>query len=145
MWPVRPTPTVTTSTGLSLVAMALGPRLVVEHHVDRVAVLVHLRDLLGDIGDRHRLGAVGDAVLLDERSVYSGDPGEADQLPARLVAVAPVDRVGKETLDRVVEQHVEEKLRAHLLELDLAGVQPLQHLVLLRARQRVESLAWGLP
>src|SRR5713101_2178404 len=67
--PVRPTPTVTTSTGLSWVAMS-DPRLVVEHHMDRVAVLVHPRDFLGDVGDRHRLGAVGDAVLLDERSVY---------------------------------------------------------------------------
>src|SRR5439155_22875849 len=143
MVPVRPTPTVTTSTGFSLVAMALGPRLVVEHHVDRVAVLVHMGDFLGDVGDRHRLGAVGDAVLLDEGSVYSGEPGEAHQLPAGLVAVPAVYRVGEKTLDGVGEQHVEEKLRAHLLELDLASVKALQHLVLLHAGGRVEGLAVG--
>ena len=83
-------------------------------------------------------------MLLDERSVYSGDPGEAHQLPAGLVAVASVHRVGEKPLDGVGEQRVEEKLRAHLLKLDLASVKALQHLILLRAGERVEGLAVGL-
>ena len=82
-------------------------------------------------------------MLLDERSVYSGDPREAHQLPAGLVAVPAVYRVGEKTLDGVGEQHIEEKLRAHLLKLDLASVKALQHLVLLRAGERVEGLAVG--
>src|SRR6266571_5295607 len=107
--PVRPTPTVTTSTGFNLVAIfcllivipakagiqgfsevtgspfSRGRRqklLVVfaQHHVDRVAVLVDLCDSLVDVGDGDRLRAVGDVVLVDEDGVYSGDAGEADPL-----------------------------------------------------------------
>src|SRR5712691_9244212 len=112
MVPVSPTPTVTTSTGFSLVAMALALRLVVEHHVYRVAVLIDLCDSLVDVGDGDRLRAVGDVVLVDEAGVYSGDAGEADQLPARLVAVAAVHGVGKEAFDGVVQEQIEEELRA---------------------------------
>src|SRR5256885_7786595 len=109
-----------------------------------MAVLTPLREPAGDVGDRYRLRLVRDVVLLDEHSVYGAHSGEAHQLPPRLVAVPAVYRIGEEALDGVVEQHVEEKLRAHLLELDLAAVQALQHLVLLRPGERVEGLAMGL-
>src|SRR5256885_2434692 len=66
---------------------------------------------------------------------------EADQLPADLVAVAAIDRIGKEALQRVGEQHVEEELRAHALQFDLAAVQATQHFILLRCRERAEAAA----
>src|SRR5438309_2222061 len=70
--PVRPTPTVTTSTDLSFVAMTLAPFLAGDHHVLRVPVLVHLGDPLLDVGDAHWLRTVGHVVLVYVRRVYSG-------------------------------------------------------------------------
>ncbi len=43
----------------------------------RVAVLVHLREPLLDVGDADRLRAVRHVVLVDVRRVYSTDPREA--------------------------------------------------------------------
>src|SRR5437879_13773029 len=66
---------------------------------------------------------------------------EADQLPADLVAVAAIDRIGKEALQPVREQHVEEELRAHARQLDLAAVEAAQHFILLRWSERAEAAA----
>src|SRR5438105_7671481 len=141
MVPVRPTPTIATSTGLSLVAMAAPPVIAAEQDVLRVPVLVYLGDALDDILDRYRRCVVGHAVLLDVRGVDGRDAREADQLPAGLVAVAAIDRIGEEALQRVREQHVEEELRAHRLQLDLAAVQAAQHFILLRCGERAEAVA----
>src|SRR6185369_13085768 len=86
MVPVRPTPTMATSTGLSRVAMASV--LSREHHVLRMAVLVGRDAAFEHVDDRHRLGLVGHAVFVDRRRVHRCDAGKADQLPAGLVAVA---------------------------------------------------------
>src|SRR6266480_915187 len=104
-------------------------------------VLVHLGYFVDDILDRYRHGVVRHAVLIDMRRVDGRHAREADQLPADLVAVAAIDRIGKEALQRVREQHVEEELRAHRLQLDLAAVQAAQHFILLRWRERAEAVA----
>src|SRR5262245_52970692 len=75
--PVQPSPTMTASTSLSLVAMASA----------------HVLD--GD--GRH--GIFLAAVFLDVLVVHRERAGEAQQLPAGLVAVAAVDRVGEHPLD----------------------------------------------
>src|SRR5258705_3217429 len=56
MVPVMPTPTSTTSTGLSLVAT--GSVHFRQQHVLRVAVLVHAHHLLLHVGDGNRLRVV---------------------------------------------------------------------------------------
>src|SRR5207302_3065473 len=141
MVPVRPAPTIATSTGLSLVAMAAPPVVTAQQDVLRVPVLVHLGDAVDDILDRYRHCVVRHAVLLDMHGVDGGDAREADQLPAGLVAVAAIDRIGEEALQRVREQHVEEELRAHALQFDLAAIQAAQHFILLRCRERAEAVA----
>src|SRR5438046_1316087 len=75
------------------------------------------------------------------RRVDRRDAWKTYQLPAGLVAVAAIDRIGKEALQRVREQHVEEELRAHALQLDLAAVEAAQHFILLRWSERAEAAA----
>src|SRR6476646_8884331 len=106
MVPVRPTPTTTASTGFSLVAMSVLPH---EQHVLRMAVLVERRLALEDVDDRDRQRVVRHAMLLDMLRIDGRDARKADQLPADLVPVAAVDRVGEKALDRIVEQQVEEE------------------------------------
>src|SRR5438552_9143955 len=105
----------------------------------RVPVLVDLGDVVDDILDRYRHRVVGHAVLIDMRRVDRRDAWKTYQLPAGLVAVAAIDRIGEEALQRVREQHVEEELRAHALQLDLAAIQAVQHFILLRCRERAEA------
>src|SRR2546427_10360761 len=104
-------------------------------------VLVHLCYVVDDILDRYRHGVVRPAVPIDMRRLDARHAREADQLPADLVAVAAIDRIGKEALQRVREQHVEEELRAHALQLDLAAVEAAQHFILLRWSERAEAAA----
>src|SRR5712692_372224 len=115
--PVRPTPTITASTGLSRVAMSV---LSAREDMLRVAVLVGLGAPFEHVEDRHRLGVVGHAVL---------------------VAVAAVDRVGEEALDGVVEQEVEEEPPRYRFERELSVLQPVEHVVLLAGRELVERLS----
>src|SRR3954471_65415 len=136
--PLKPTPTITASTGFSLVATSV---LFHEQHVLRVTVLVERALAFQDVDDRHRQRVVRHAVLLDMLRVDGGYAGKADQLPADLVAVAAVDRIGEEALDGVVEEQVEEETRRHRLERNLALVERAQHFLLLRGRQLVERLA----
>src|SRR5256714_13006478 len=136
--PLKPTPTITASTGFSLVAMSV---LFHEQHVLRVTVLVERALALQDVDDRHRQRVVRHAVLLDMLRIDGGYPGKADQLPADLVAVAAVNGIGEEPLDGVVEQQVEEEARRHRLERKLAFIERAQHFLLLRERQLVERLA----
>src|SRR5882672_3824721 len=133
MVPLSPTPTTTASTGLSRVA--IGSVLPREQHVLRMPGLVERRLPLEDVDDRYRQRVVRHAVLLNVLRVHRGDAGKADQLPADLVAVAAVDRIGEEALDGVVQQQVEEEARRHRLERKLGLVERAQHFVLLGARQ----------
>src|ERR1041385_1927813 len=75
MPPVQPRPTTTTSTSFSFVAMPPSS--------------AQVRDA-EDVG-----GVFFAAILLDVIAVHRDGARKADQLPARLVAVAAVDRVGE--------------------------------------------------
>src|SRR5713101_8570147 len=103
--PVQPRPTRTTSTSFSLVVMSFSPS-------------AHVRD--ADRIDRVFLVA----KLLDVLIVHRDHPGEADQLPARLVAVAAVDRVGEHALhDVLVQRGKKDARRRPVFESQLAGSQ----------------------
>src|ERR1700740_3152953 len=80
MVPVRPTPTIATSTGLSLVAMAAPPVRAASEDVPRVPMLVYLGDVVDDILDRYRHRVVRHAVPIDMRRVDGRHAREADQL-----------------------------------------------------------------
>src|ERR1041384_1041563 len=138
MVPLRPTPTTTASTGFSLVGMSVLSH---EQHMLGMAMLVERALALQDVLDRHGQRVVRHAVLLDMGRIRGGNAGEADELPANLLAVAAVDRIRKEAFDGVVEHHVEEEARRHGVEWELALVERMQHLVLLRRRELVERLA----
>src|SRR5580700_726500 len=66
---------------------------------------------------------------------------KADELPARHVAVAAIDRIGEEAFDRVGEDRLEEHLAAAVLELDLTILEAGENLILLNRRQRHETFA----
>src|SRR6266702_4092880 len=87
-----PPRTRTTSTSFSLVVMSFS-------------LSAHVRD--ADGVDRVLLVA----ILLDVLIVHRDHAGEADQLPARLVAIAAVDRVGEHALHDVLVQRGEENAR----------------------------------
>src|ERR1700756_3454273 len=79
MPPVQPNPTMTTSTSLSFVAMAVP--------------LAHVRDAEGLVGERLA------AILRDMVAMHGDDAGKADDGPSGLVAVAAVNRIGIHALD----------------------------------------------
>src|SRR5216684_4556673 len=113
MPPVQPSPAMTTSTSFSLVAMSFPPSTHVRdaHGVDRVFLV---------------------AILLDILVVHGDDPGEADHLPTRLVAVAAVDRVREHALHDVLVHRREENARGRpVFERHLAGSQSQEELLAL--------------
>src|SRR5215467_15150907 len=138
--PVTPTPTTTTSTGFSLVAIAVSSVQPRQQHVLRMAVLVGRNGVVLHVRDRHRLSVVGHAVLLDVLAVGGGDAGESHELPGDLVAVAAVDRVGEEALDRVREEQVEEECSRQRRERQLSSLELREDLVLLRGLQLRKGL-----
>src|SRR5258706_5861026 len=126
MPPVQPRPTMTTSTSFSLVATFFSPS-------------AHVRD--ADGVDRVFLVA----ILLDILVVHGDHPGEADHLPARLVAVAAVDRVREHALHDVLVDRREENARGRaVFERHLAGLQSEQEFLALAFADLVEALAVGL-
>src|SRR4051794_8972125 len=127
MAPVQPNPTRTTSTDGSFVATAhssgfgwipAGP----PHDAD----------------GRQRQPLI---VLLDVRPIVVVRAREADQLPTNHVAVAAVERIAEEALDGVLQEHLKERLRLDLVELDVALLQSTKHLILLLEREVRERLA----
>src|SRR5262245_14468761 len=138
--PVSPTPTTTTSTGVSLVAIAASSVETRQKHVLRMAVLVGRDRVALHVRDRHWLGVVGHAVLLDVLAVRGGDARESHELPRDLVAVAAVDRVGEEALHRVREQQIEEERPRQRRERELSGLELRKDLVLLRSQQLRKGL-----
>src|SRR2546428_11414071 len=124
--PVQPSPTMTTSTSFSLVVMSFS-------------LSAHVRD--ADGVDRVLLVA----ILLDVLIVHRDHAGEADQLPARLVAIAAVDRVGEHALHAVLVQRGEENARGRpVFESDLAGPETQEKLLAPALGDLVEALAVGL-
>src|SRR4051794_6248056 len=125
MPPVQPNPTMTTSTSLSFVVMARPS--------------THVRDAERFV--RERLAA----ILLDMIAMHRDDSGKADDGPARLVAVAAVDRVGIHALDhRLIHRRPEQARRQPVVKSDFAGGQADQHLLALSVLDAVECFAENL-
>src|SRR5712691_602170 len=123
MLPVQPMPTMTASTSFNRVAMAPSSR---------------------KIGNRLRLDDVAlAAVLVDQVAVGRRQAGKADHLPGDFVAVAAVDRIGKEALHGDGEQRIEELLAVEIGELRLSLLQRLERLFALLRGQSFEILAVG--
>src|SRR5437763_354708 len=108
--PVQPSPTTTTSTSLSFVTI--------------VSPSAHVRDAERISGKFLVL------VFLDVLAMHGDRSGKADQLPARLVAVSAIDRIGEHALhDGLVEHGPERAYREAVFEGDLCGREPDQHLL----------------
>src|SRR5882757_6790013 len=122
MPPVQPSPTMTTSTSLSLVVMARPS--------------THVRDAERLV--RERLAA----ILLDVIAMHRDDAGKTDDRPTRLVAVAAIDRVGIDAFDHgLIQRGPEHPHRQPIVERDLAGGQADQHLLALCVLDPVERFA----
>src|SRR6476659_11178977 len=110
MPPVQPSPTMTASTSFNLVAMSSSS--------------AHVGDADG-IGWKFLV-----AILLDILPMHRNRAGKADQPPARLVAIAAVDRVGEHALHHRLIKSVPEHARGQpIVEAQLAGGQCYQHLL----------------
>src|ERR1700761_6467521 len=109
MPPVQPSPTMTTSTSLSLVVI--------------VAPSTQIRDAERLV--RERLAP----IALDMVAVHGDRAGKADDRPSGFVAVAAIDRVGIDALDHgLVQRGPEHRHRQPVVEADLVGGQAGQHL-----------------
>src|SRR5215469_4089448 len=126
MPPVQPRPTTTTSTSLSLVTMLRPPS-------------AHVRDAERIGGERLV------EILCDILAIDLDHAREADELPARLVAIAAVDRVGEHPLHHgLIDRGPEHPRRQPALEAHLAGGKANQDLLALLLVQTIERLAVGL-
>src|SRR5436305_3913782 len=113
MPPLQPNPTMTTSTSLSFVVMARPS--------------THVRDAERLVRERPA------AILLDVIAMHRDDAGKADDGPARLVAVAAIDRIGIHAFDHGLIQHCPERAhRQPVIERDFTAGQADQHLLALR-------------
>src|SRR5689334_19462868 len=120
---VHPNPTSTTSTGLSRVAIVSTP----ARRRQPVAT--------GKTDGGHRvllpvLINLIDVVVTRSRKTY--------QLPAREIAVASIDRIGKKAFASVFPQDLEELLGRRAGELDLAFFQAMENFVLVRGAEARE-------
>src|SRR3989304_5285485 len=90
----------------------------------------------------YRLRPVRPVVLLQVLAVIArGHPRKADQLPADLVAVAAIHRIGEKAFLRVSQQQAEKKFRGQRFELDPAVLQRVQDFILLLRREKAKRLA----
>src|SRR4030095_12582707 len=102
MPPVQPRPTTTASTSLSFVTISPPP-------------LAHIRDAERSVGE------LLVAIALDVLAMHGDGTREADQLPARFVAIAAIDRVGEHALHHALIHHGTETATGQATrELDLA-------------------------
>src|SRR5262249_20666531 len=124
MLPVQPMPTITASTSFNRVAMSASSR----------KVAYRLR--LGDVALA--------AILLDQVGVGRRQAGKAHRPTRRLVAVAAVDRIGKEALHGDGEQRLKKLLAVEVGKLRLALFQRFQRLLALLGSEAIEILAQGL-
>src|SRR6185437_1800216 len=124
MEPVQPRPTITTSRFLSFFAISARCR-------------VPVRPAAADRDRRQREALV---IPPDPVAVIIARAGKADHLPGAHAAIPAIDRVGEEAVLCVLDQHLEEAAAARPLELQLAGFDPVDELVLVRPRKLVEAL-----
>src|SRR5579862_5676737 len=102
MLPTMPTPMTTTSTSLSRCATLLP----LSNRCGNFGVNVHVT--LPVLADAHRLSLELHSMSVDRFVVISVGSGKADHPPRNHVAVAAVNRIAEEALDRHLQQHVEE-------------------------------------
>src|SRR5258708_9540413 len=91
-----------------------------------------------------RRGVAIVAVFIDLAGISRRQAGETEHLPRSLVAIAAVDRIGEEPVDRGGEQRLEERLGAHADELGFAFFHGLQCGNTLGRREAIEFLPVGL-
>src|ERR1700679_2311961 len=109
-----PTAKTTTSTSLRRCAavfpcsQALQGGRNVRAHVDMVFAV---------LGEAHRLTFELYAVAVDGLEVVRIGAGKADHAPGNHVAIAAVHRVAEESLHGHFQQHIEEDLRGHAIEI----------------------------
>src|SRR3954471_14973135 len=122
--PVQPSPTTTTSTSLSFVTIVFPS---------------------AHVGDAERIGGKFLVlVFFDVLAMHRDRTRKADQLPARLVAISAIDRVGEHALHYgLVEHGPERPHRQAAVEGDFRGRKPGKHLLALRLGEPVEGLAIG--
>src|SRR5262245_2221194 len=126
MPPVQPRPTMTASTSFILFAMSSS-------------VSAHVRDA------ERVAGIFLVAKLLHVLIMHGDHSGEADDLPARLVPVAAVNRVGKHAFhDGLIHRGEEDARRRSVFERHLAGLETQEKLLALALGDFVETLAVGL-
>src|SRR3954469_25312602 len=122
MPPVQPSPTMTASTSFNLVAMSSSS--------------AHVRDADG-CGWKFLV-----AIFLDILPMHRDRAGKTDQPPARLVAVAAIDRVGEHPLhDRLVQRGPEHTGGQSIVEAQLAGGERHEHVLALLVIEPVERFA----
>src|SRR5438309_8836395 len=126
MPPVQPRPTMTTSTSFILVAMSSSGS-------------THVRDA-------ERIGGVFlVAKFLDVLIMHGDNSGEADDLPARLVPVAAVDRVGEHAFhDGLIHRGEENAGGRSVFECYLAGLKTQEKFLALALGDLIETLTVGL-
>src|SRR5499433_1727169 len=123
MPPVQPKPTMTASTSFILFAMSSS----VSAHV----------------GDAERVGGIFlVAKLLDVLIMHGDHSGEADDLPACLIPVAAVNRVGKHAFhDGLIHRGEEDARRRSVFERNLAGLETQEKLLALALGGLLDTLA----
>src|SRR5262245_49974233 len=126
MPPVQPKPTMTASTSFILFAMSSS-------------VSAHVRDA-------ERVGGVFlVAKLLDVLIMHGDNSGKADDLPARLVPVAAVDRVGEHAFhDGLIHRGEANAGGRPVFERNLAGLETQEEFSALPLGDLIEALAVGL-
>ena len=131
-------PTITTSTGLSLVVNVRTRRC----HVLGEALGVDFGVAALNVQEAHRLNPIRDVAIGHALGVaVRGDARKSDEPPADLVLVPAMQWIGKEAFLRVLPQEAEEQLRRYRGKIDGVVLQGGQDRVLLLGGQRVERLA----
>src|SRR5262249_40378700 len=125
MPPVQPRPTMTASTSFILVAMSSS-------------VSAHIRDA-------ERIGGLFLVTkLLDVLIMHSDHSREADDLPARLVPIAAVDRVGEHTFhDGLIHGGEENPRGRSVFERNLAGLETEEKFLALTLSDLFNTLVVG--
>src|SRR6202011_2345769 len=95
-----------------------------------------------EVGDRLRIRDIAlVAEGIDLVGIGGGQAGEAEHLPADLVAIAAIDRIGEEASHGDAVQLREEGARIEILECGLAVLHRLQRGDAIGRREAIEVLA----
>src|ERR1700739_4899061 len=100
-----------------------------------------MRSPVGSPGDTDGGIRVAFIVAADPVTVVVSDSRKSDHRPADHVLVAAMDRIRKKAFGHIFQQCVEEAARIGFVEFDIAGLDLLEHVVLLVCRKLGEYLA----